>query len=246
MTKKQSQPETALAGAVVKWLMDQKWDVYQEVQMHTYGPVADIVAIQGNIVWIVECKNSMSLAVMEQAYRWRSYANFISIAVPQRKNSRGSFLTEQILRKFGIGYLMRHKETNYHHDDITEMIEPTLNRKAMTKDIMNILTEKHKTFALAGNSEGKRWTPFQQTCSNILREVTKCPGITLKELISKITTHYGSTATARICIAKWADEGAINGVCVKRNGRLIKLYPIEKTELSGDKNNLQLSNQNNA
>jgi hypothetical protein len=190
MIKKQSQPEIALAGAMVKWLMDQKWDVYQEVQMYTYGLVADIVAVQNNIVWIVECKNSMSLAIMEQAYRWRSFANFISIAVPQRQNSRGSFFAEQFLRKFGIGYLIRHKETNYYHDDVTEMIEPTLNRKAMTKNITNILTEKHKTFALAGNSEGKRWTPFQQTCGNILREVTKHPNITLKELISKITTHY--------------------------------------------------------
>lgn len=34
--------EADLAKKVVVWLIDQKWDVYQEVQGQTHGPCADI------------------------------------------------------------------------------------------------------------------------------------------------------------------------------------------------------------
>ena len=46
--------EQDLAAIVVGWLTERGWDVYQEVAI--MGKVADIVAVRGPCVWIVECK----------------------------------------------------------------------------------------------------------------------------------------------------------------------------------------------
>jgi len=220
-----TEPETVIAKHIVNWLVSQKWDVYQEVQIRTYGPVADIVAVIGNLVWVIECKKSLSLNVMEQAYHWRRYANFISIAVERRKGSASRFFAEQVLRKFKIGMLA--VSTKPQATSVHEMLEAPLNRKATTISIKEKLLPVHKTFADAGNSEGKRWTPFQQTSINILHEVKKRPGITMTELMDKVKHHYSASSTARSCISQWAQKGVIKGVCVKREGRLIKLYPTE-------------------
>ena len=63
--------ELELAKSVVEWLQDQHWEVYQEVQR--YSTTADIVAVQGPLVWVVECKTSLSIGVMLQASRWMAH-----------------------------------------------------------------------------------------------------------------------------------------------------------------------------
>jgi len=37
--------ETELVKGVIAWLQDMKWDVYQEVQVFSYGAIADIVGL---------------------------------------------------------------------------------------------------------------------------------------------------------------------------------------------------------
>lgn len=220
--KKQSVPETFLAGSVVDWLVEQKWDVYQEVQIKTYGSVADIVALQGNILQVIECKKTLSMDVIAQAYNWRRHANFISVAVPRhrRKRTNGRLFAEQVLSTFGIGLIV----VDY-RECVVEIVQPSLNRKAKTDLVKEALSTEQKTFAKAGNSEGKRWTPFQQTSLNILREVKKRPGITMKELMERINHHYSTPSAARTCIAKWAKYNVIKGVRLEKEGRVLKLYP---------------------
>ncbi|MDY7037906.1 MAG: hypothetical protein SV375_17310 [Thermodesulfobacteriota bacterium] len=216
--------EEDVAKHVVEWLDTQGWEVYQEVQIATYGVVADIIAVQKPLLWIIECKTSLSIAVMEQAYRWKGYANFVSVAVPKSNNRRGRAFAETILKNFGIGLL------NVRGNDVHENISPLLNRKPSKKRILAILHDEQKTYAAAGNANNKRWTPYQQTCINILQEVNKQPGITMKELMERIKHHYQTNATARSCLYRWAGMGIIKGVCVKRDGRLIRFYPISPDE----------------
>lgn len=217
-------PETILAELVIKWLESQKWDVYQEVQIETYGKIADIIAVLGNLVWIIECKKSLSLSVMEQAYRWSRYANFVSVAVERRRGSSSRRFAEHVLSTFGIGMLTVDLGRPM-GNSISEIIRPALNRKGLTARIKEKLLPIHKTFAKAGNSDGLRWTPFQQTSISIRHEVKKHPGITMTELMDKIHHHYSAESTARSCIAQWAQKGVIKGVGVKRDGRLMRLYP---------------------
>ena len=88
--------ETDLAKSVIAWLQDLKWEVYQEVQVFSYGPIADIVATFGAITWVVETKISFSLKVMSQAEQWTPFSNLVSVAVPTGRFKDGAF-KERIL-----------------------------------------------------------------------------------------------------------------------------------------------------
>jgi hypothetical protein len=72
-------PETDIARPVVAWLQAQGWTVYQEVQHQ--GCVADIVAVRGPLLWVIECKAQLGLAVLGQALGWQGHAHAISVAV---------------------------------------------------------------------------------------------------------------------------------------------------------------------
>ena len=96
--------ETALAARVVSWLEVQHFDVYQEVEHR--GDVADIIAVRAGLVWAIECKTTLSLAVMAQAARWQTH--YRSLAVPMGKNYNERQMAERICRDFlqvGILYV---------------------------------------------------------------------------------------------------------------------------------------------
>jgi len=230
--------EIELAKPVIQWLQDHKWEVYQEVQISAYGNIADIVAVQGIIVWIIECKRSLSIAAIGQAFHWKYTANYISIATPSRYIRRATFGPE-ILQVFGFGLLRVHK--TWDSFDIHEVVRPQLNRKRNdkvlnSKWLRDKLVEPQKTFAEAGNPNGQRWTPFQETCHKILREVEKQPGLTMRELLERINTHYNSISTARTAIVNWAKQGVIDGVCVRYEGRKIRLFPTSTFPLDNEQN----------
>ena len=69
--------ERELAAPVVEWLSAQHFEVYQEVELHSR--VADIVAVDGKRVWVIECKRTMSLDLLDQANRWRWLATWCSV-----------------------------------------------------------------------------------------------------------------------------------------------------------------------
>ena len=216
--------ETELAEKVVIWLQDYQWEVYQEVQIFSASEVADIVAVQNKIVWVIECKTSFSLAVIAQANKWKDYSHYSSIAVPQVRASTGSQFGNTVLRRFGVGKL----ELGLYERGIREITKPQLNRKAMADRFLCVLSEKHKTFAKAGNNEGLRFTPFQDTCSQIAREVAQNPGLTIKELLTRIRHHYASPESARSSLLHWANAGKIRGIEVRQEGKYIKFYPKEE------------------
>ena len=218
--KSEPKKEIDIARTVIDWL--EGWDIYQEVQVFSGGNRADIIAVQGNIVWTIEVKLSLSLCLLSQASRWTKLSHFVSVAVPRGRNRKDSAAAEY-LRWKGIGYLCV-------TDGIREQIKPRLNRKAVAYHIKNALCEQHKTFALAGNADGNYWTPYQETCRRILAKVKKNPGLTMKELIDGLKHHYASSQSARCAIPKWADMGKIPGVELRRDGRFLKFYPRESAD----------------
>lgn len=210
--------ETELAEKVVDWLKCQYWEVYQEVQLHPLGPIADIVAVSGKLLWIIECKMGFSLVLLDQIIRWRGYGNFLSVAVPSKHC--GKRYANLFLKNFGIGLL------NVSKYDIYEFLHPCLVRRRSDK-MINSLNESHKTFAKAGNSDGKHWTPFQQTCLELQRFVIANPSVYLKDAMGKIKHHYSSNISARTSIGRYLSSGKniVKGVyCVFDKGK-IRLYP---------------------
>lgn len=216
--------EAEMAGRVVAWLSNQHWEVYQEVQVSDGGPIADIVATQGPRLIVVETKLGLGLKVIQQAVRWNMDAHMVYVAVPILGYKPESRFAVEVARKFGIGVL----EVSSLDGDgwgVRETSRPTLNRRAWVERIRKVLRDQHKTFAAAGNPNGRRWTPFQSTCAEVANYANKHPGATLKEVVDNIKTHYGTPATARVCLAKWAELGKVPGVRLEKLGRAWRVYP---------------------
>jgi len=220
--------ETDVAEVMVAWLQSMQWDVYQEVTLN--GCVADIVATQGPLVWILECKTSFGIAVLGQAWEWRllGRAHFVSIVVPSRRNHTGGRLEREMLDYTGIGmHCVRSPETacglRY---AVTHERNPSLMRRApLVDDTRDKLREQHKTFAKAGNNHGDRWTPFADTCSQLAEFVRRNPGCTLKQGITSIKHHYSSYPAASGALRKWIDKGIAAGVSLRRDGKALTLHP---------------------
>jgi len=219
--------EADLAKPLIPWLEAQHWTVYQEVQCRTYGTVADIVALQGNLSWIIEVKRNLTFALIEQAAQWHGSARFVSVAVPSPKTrAKGRRIAENVLRHMGIGLILisEHDWEEPHH-----AISPALCRRLHASlAIAPFCTEQHKTWAEAGSAGSNHWTPFQQTARGVLCYVREHPGCSLRELVDGIEHHYLHDTTARSCLARWIREGVIKGVRVLYEGRRIRLYPSEE------------------
>lgn len=220
--------EIEVAEIIIPYLKEMGWEVYQEVEIHHHGGIADIVATQGNLVWVLECKRTLSLSLMAQAEGWKKLAHYVSIVVPMKKRWTSQRLLERILDYLGIGCYMVSKP-----DIISEFAPVKLNRKANSDRIRKNLTELHKTWAKAGNARGSRYTPFQHTKDNLIHEVKKHPGITIKELILSIDHHYNSEASAKGSILQWIHKGVIKELELKHEGRGYKVYlKEEKKEIT--------------
>jgi hypothetical protein len=223
------QSEEEFAAGVIAWLEDLKWDVYQEVEAYCMGSIADIVAVQGPVVWIVETKLAFTPEVLWQATRWHNWAHYVSVAVPSlgRKNERFRVL-ERYCRQNGIGVL-----TPLTYDrkafDFTEEVKPEfVRRPGMVDKVKVCLTQERKTYAKAGNADGRRYTPWKATCDAVARKVKQSPGITMKECIDGMKHHYSSNSCARNSMAKWIEAGKVEGVRSERDGKFLRLYPTKE------------------
>jgi hypothetical protein len=215
--------EVDLAAGVVEHLRALRWEIYPEVQPRGMKCCADIVAVQGRIVWVIETKLSFGLSVIEQAHDWRTCAHFVSVAVPWSRRTR---MAEIICRRLGIGVLRVAPPPRPGAEaPIDERCLPAFNRKALAARITDGLTEKHKGYAAPGNAQGRRYTPFRRTCEAVAAAVNERPGLLLGELLDTVKTHYLNRASARTCLPRWIREGVVPGVRVERDGASLRLYP---------------------
>lgn len=198
--------EQELAKHVVAWLENEHWDVYQEVQFFTGSGIADIVAVRSNLVWIIECKTTMSLAVMEQAAGWR--VHFRSIAIPAAKQADRRTAFAICKDYFQIGVLVLGE-----YNEIYEKISPPLKREyhRFAKDRMKTLSPEHKVYAQAGAKNGGHFTPYKRTIRAVREYITRNPGCTLKEIIDSVGRgHYAhkqsARSTIRTALIEWESE----------------------------------------
>jgi hypothetical protein len=216
--------EVELARPFVAYLRDMKWEVYQEVSCGRSDKRADIVATQGPLVWVIECKCSMSLALLDQAVHWLPHAHLVSVCTPYIHRSwHNSRAAITLLRHTGIGWTQIQHVGDEH--EFRPMVESVLHRTARPRTLVDSLTEQHKTYAEAGNNKGKFWSPFKETAQNVTSYVKANPGCSLKEMMSKISTHYRSPVSAKSILSNWLRRGVIQGVEYRKEGRGVKLYP---------------------
>lgn len=220
--------EQVIAGAVVYWLKETGWEVYQEVVVG--GPRADIIATQGPLLRVIEVKTSFTTTVVEQAWHWCPWAHFVHIAIPSSKSKRYQRNGRSVLRAFcrdhGIGVLDI-RDAGWNEDRelrIDEDIPSKLRRSAMVERIRKQLRPEHQRWGNAGNADHQYWTPWRGTCEDWRRYVEKHPGCTLKEIIEKAGHHYRTDSTARSCMAKYLSDGVIDGIVVKKTQKGLALY----------------------
>jgi hypothetical protein len=215
--------ETDIGRAVVNWLQAQHWETYCEVQYEYAGRVADIVAVQGRLVWVIECKRSLGLSVIEQAAHWRYEAHLASVAVPDTKDrrSRSREFAHDVCHWLGIGVLRVGSR-----DYVSVARQPRLNRKAQPQWLRGCLVPQQRD-SVPGSEAGGQWTPFKETCGRLRRFVKEHPGTTMKEAVSDLKHHYCNDVSAIGSLRKWIRQGKVPGVREEMDGRRLLLYPTD-------------------
>ena len=197
--------ESDLAKSVIAWLSEQHWEVYQEVQTRSLGPIADIIAVQGPLVWVIECKTTLSLSVMEQASSW--HAHYRSVAIPCGRNRRARLAAYKVAKQFfKVGVL------SVTGGSVNQIAAPPYMRehRKLALRIRDSLEPEHQTYAEAGNAEGRYWTPYKRTIRDVQQFLGNHPGATMKEIQNEVgRAHYASPASCRGNLGKalelWED-----------------------------------------
>jgi hypothetical protein len=219
--------EVDVAKPVVAYFKEMGYDVYQEVTVNNIG-IADIVATKGKMVCVVEVKKSMSLQLLAQANSWVGYTHCVYIATPclYRPSKQHRFING-LMHSYGIGYL---EVSTSSRQPLQIKLRPRYMRKAYVNLIKSSLFEAQKDFSEAGNADGKRWTPFQETLRKLTQIVADSPGITMKEAINKLSHHYSSDASAKNAIATLIHRGEIKGLELIKEDNMNRLFIQRKTE----------------
>ncbi|MBL1216139.1 MAG: hypothetical protein D8M59_01440 [Planctomycetes bacterium] len=205
--------EQELAADVVRWLTAQHWDVYHEVRIGFTGHIADIVAVRGPLLWIIECKRSLTLNVLAQADRWNVLKRSIAVPRPARIGTRKKpddprAFAYRVARRFKIGVL----EVGTRDRKVYELVPAPIIRanRAASRRIRRTLHPGHKTHAPAGSAGGSRWTPYRQTLAEVRAIISAAPGCTLADIMQQLQNHhYPTDGSARSCISsalkQWED-----------------------------------------
>ena len=80
-----------------------------------------------------------------------------------------------------------------------------------TSPLMAALHDEQKEFSKAGNSDGKRWTPFSESMKSLLDYVRINPGEQPKYIVPHISHHWPSDRIARNMILKLARTDDLTG-----------------------------------
>ena len=213
------QSEAEMARAVVAELQLLGYETYEEVSVGYGGKRADIVAVRGPVIAIVECKTSMSLRLLDQVCEWHGYAHIIIAAVPHCRRGQSVF---RLLKSIGAGLWFVGQ-----YDGVREDIAPRLNRSVPSAyRLRKSLNEAQRSGAClpAGSNGGGYWTPFLGTCRAIAETVKAEPGISLREALAKAGHHYSSTKSALSSMPGLIHKGIVVGVRIE-DGRPPRLYP---------------------
>jgi hypothetical protein len=206
--------EAQLVEAARDWLRADGWDCYFEVAPWGAGaPRADIVATRGPLLAVIECKLTLSLALLEQCRHWAKYAHLTWAAVPWCSPSA---LQLDVCELVGCG-LVGFGRFDGGHGSVNR--SPTLRRRVNHTLIRRYLGEAEAATKPGSVSFA---TPFTATCTRLRALVRNHNGrIPVKEAIGKLEHHYSSPACARSSLISRAEAGVVDGVRVVRDGKAI-------------------------
>lgn len=213
---KAARAERVLAAAVVDYFQAQKADVYQEVTSPVGNERADVVAVAGDAVHIIECKTELSFELLTQARYWALQRfGAVWLAVPKlHRRSVGREEAVRVARAFyGFGVFVI--------DDTARPIGgPASIGPPGDRRLLESLRPEHKTHAPAGSSGGGHFTSFRATCNALSVYVQENDGCRMEEAVRAIDHHYRSSASAVSSLWHWVREGKVPNVHIGWRGRL--------------------------
>lgn len=215
--------EAEIGAAAQQYLAARGWDTYPEVAVR--GVRADLVGRRGPVLWVVECKTSPSLKLLEQAFRWVGHAHYISV-VTDRPCS--AFL-KRLLREKGVG---SHRVTQGYdraqHRVVAEISDlewlwgkPCLFRRPDCTDLIKALHPDQKNYR-PGTQAGFS-SPWRRTMEASVDLIRRAPGVSTRTIVEKIDHHYHTDKSAVRNIISWlhADERVV----ARKENRQIVWYP---------------------
>lgn len=218
--------EVDVARPAVEYFKSQGYEVYTEVQ--ALQGRADLVAVKGEEVVVVEAKAKFCFTVIAQAARWTSMASKIYILTPPFKRTKLTSdewrLMREVMRWKGIGWLSLQHGGHLHRQH-----EAKLQDKAKPELLKSYLVPEQQSGPEAGSRGGGYHTDYRGTCNKIAAYVRENPGALLSDVVKKVEHHYKSMRSAQQSLAKCAEKGVIHGVRAERKGTNIVLFPDLRT-----------------
>lgn len=203
--------EIDVGGPVKKWMEDRGWTCYAEVPCH--DKVADIVATRYPVVAVVECKTTLTLALLSQIDFWIRIGNAHQywIAVPTTRHMHDRDFAIRVCKEHGIGVLFVKR-----NGEISEKSRPKFWRDSKPSWKLN----EAQTSQIPGTSGGGHWTPWKQSISAITMQVASGPK-KIKDVVKSIKHHWKNDTSAVRCILKQIDNGIIKEL--ERDGDTIMI-----------------------
>jgi hypothetical protein len=182
--------ESDLYHPIKRLLEGLGYTVYAEVEPRGayHAGRADVVGYNKPAVAIVEMKTSLSIELVEQAYRWLPYSHYIYIAIPQRKKGVPYFM-RKILRDFGVGVI---EVSPFGTAYIS--LEARFNRPRIRINWDKELLPEHQTWVEGGSSSGGHVTPYKLTMNRVRALLSRNPHrwFSIKEILDHCETHYAN------------------------------------------------------
>lgn len=205
--------EVELAAEVIRWLRADGWTVYQEVEVFAGGERADIVAVKGTVVWVIECKLALTLDLIAQAEHWLGWAHMVSVATPRfMGGSRARRCGAKILDMLGVGRLSVDEPWCVFESECRVRVSRPAKRHRKlphVEALRGVLCPEHQTFAMAGNAKGKRWSAYQASVAKVVALLAEEPGLDARAIVKRLgKMHWASVAGARRGVEEASARGA--------------------------------------
>lgn len=200
-------------------LQRQGFETYEEVSVGYGDKRADVVAIRGPLVAVVETKRTMGLGLLNQLMGWRGRAHWIIGAVSAGRLD-GAARRLCAVEGFGIW-------TVSSEDTIGEPLSPVLHRW-VDRSVRQRCVEGNRSSqspVAAGTNRGGFFTPFRGTARALAEVVATHPGINLRSALGAVKHHYRSSRSAISSLPGCIQRGIVPGVRMERQGKEIRLYP---------------------